>query len=112
MNYYQLLGVTASSSIDEINVARRALAMQWHPDRAAQYPGNAGVELGAKMAEVNAAHSVLTDRAATKKYRAELRSDFPKVCSACHENGQTYKQKGSGRVYQLCMACSGVGLVR
>lgn len=99
--YYELLGVSVSSSVDDINAARKDLARRYHPDR----PGG-----DAKMmAAVNAAHSVLTDPATKKRYDAELRSKFRTECEKCKGTGCTYKQKGAKRVYFLCGHCHGVG---
>lgn len=101
--YYQLLGATASSTPEELKALRRALAGLYHPDRTA---GDAKT-----MAQINVAYDTLTDPAALKKYRAVLRTHFPRVCSKCKETGETYKQRGAKRLRSVCHACHGVGLV-
>lgn len=55
-DYYDLLGVSKSSSADEIKKAYRKLAMQYHPDRN---QGNAESEK--KFKEINEAYEVLKD---------------------------------------------------
>lgn len=55
-DYYQTLGVTRSSSEDEIKKAYRKLAMQYHPDKN---PGDKKAE--DKFKEVTEAYEVLSD---------------------------------------------------
>ena len=54
-DYYQILGVTKSSSDDEVKRAYRKLALQYHPDR------NKTKEAEAKFKEVTKAYEVLSD---------------------------------------------------
>lgn len=62
-DFYQLLGVTKSSSADEIKKAYRKLAMQYHPDKN---PGNKAAE--EKFKEVSEAYEVLSDAEKKKAY--------------------------------------------
>ncbi len=54
-DYYQLLGVSKTSTQDEIKKAYRKLALQYHPDR------NKSKEAGEKFKEVTKAYEILSD---------------------------------------------------
>ncbi len=62
-DYYEVLGVTKSASIDEIKKAFRKLAMQYHPDKN---PGNKEAE--SKFKEASEAYAVLSDDTKKQKY--------------------------------------------
>ncbi|MGZ6250642.1 MAG: molecular chaperone DnaJ [Candidatus Chromulinivorax sp.] len=62
-DYYKILGVEKSATIDEIKKAYRQLAMKYHPDRN---PDNKEAE--AKFKEVTAAYEVLSDTEKKQKY--------------------------------------------
>ncbi|MCL1893133.1 MAG: molecular chaperone DnaJ [Holophagaceae bacterium] len=62
-DYYEVLGVSKSSSLDEIKKAYRKLAMQYHPD---QNPGNKEAEELFK--EAAEAYSVLSDADKRRSY--------------------------------------------
>ncbi|MBM3443636.1 MAG: molecular chaperone DnaJ [Bacteroidetes bacterium] len=55
-DYYEILGVTKTSSVDEIKKAYRKVAMQFHPDRN---PGDKAAE--EKFKEAAEAYEVLSD---------------------------------------------------
>ena len=73
-DYYELLGVARSASLDDIKKAYRKLAMQFHPDRN---PGNEEAEH--KLKEVNEAYSVLKDD--------QKRAAYDRFGHAAFENG-------------------------
>jgi DnaJ-class molecular chaperone len=100
---YELLGVSVSSTPEELSLRRRALAQTLHPDRQG---GDA-----AMMARVNAAHARLTDPLSVKRYKADIRSEYKKPCLRCKETGETYKQKGALRIRAICPLCNGVGRI-
>ncbi len=61
-DYYEVLGVSKSASVDEIKSAYRKLALQYHPDR------NKGAEAEAKFKEISEAYAVLSDASKRKMY--------------------------------------------
>lgn len=54
-DYYEILGVTKSASLDEVKKAYRKLALAWHPDR------NKAANAHEKFKEINEAYAVLSD---------------------------------------------------
>jgi molecular chaperone DnaJ len=62
-DYYEILGVSKSSSADEIKKAYRKVAMQFHPDRN---PGDKEAE--DKFKEAAEAYEILSDADKKAKY--------------------------------------------
>ncbi|HMT29381.1 MAG TPA: J domain-containing protein [Bacteroidia bacterium] len=62
-DYYKILGVTKSSSTDDIKKSYRKLAVKYHPDKN---PGDKIAE--DKFKEINEANDVLSDPEKRKKY--------------------------------------------
>jgi molecular chaperone DnaJ len=57
-DYYEILGIAKSSSMDEIKKAYRQLVMQFHPDRVSSEKKK---EAEAKFKEISEAYAVLSD---------------------------------------------------
>jgi curved DNA-binding protein len=76
-DYYKILGVSKSSSAEEIKKAYRKLAVKYHPDKN---PNNKAAE--EKFKEINEANEVLGDPEKRKKY------------DELGENWQHYQQQG------------------
>jgi curved DNA-binding protein CbpA len=64
-NYYEILGIQAGATSEEIHKAYRSLAMVSHPDR------NSTPGADSNMAMINEAYSILSDPALRKRYDQE-----------------------------------------
>jgi len=62
-DYYKILGLNKSSSVDEIKKAYRKLALKYHPDRN---PGNKEAE--ERFKKISEAYAVLSDPEKKKQY--------------------------------------------
>ncbi len=62
MDYYEVLGVSANASQEEIRKTYRQLSLKYHPDR------NSDPTATEKYKEINEAYEVLGDTASRHKY--------------------------------------------
>ncbi|GMJ13321.1 hypothetical protein HRI_005001300 [Hibiscus trionum] len=70
-SYYNVLGVKADASIQDIKRAYRKLAMQWHPDKWTRTPSVLS-EAKRKFQQIQEAYSVLSDQRKRNLYDAGL----------------------------------------
>jgi curved DNA-binding protein CbpA len=68
VDYYLILEIPFGSSLEEIKVAYRKLAIKWHPDK------NPGIDTVSKMQEINEAYIILKDPEAKKRFDKEYSS--------------------------------------
>lgn len=82
--HYQVLGVDPSASSAEIRSSYLALARRYHPDRLSGVPPAERQRAAARMARINAAWSVLSDR--------QRRARYDSATSGAHvrDAGQTW----------------------
>ena len=101
MNPYKVLGVPVGATLQDIKIAHRALARQYHPDL------NPGYE--AECAAVNTAWDILSDPVKRRTVDRVLHS-ATLSCDTCAGKGKVFKQKGfKARVSVPCPVCGGTG---
>ena len=61
-DFYEILGVSKTASIDEIKKAYRKLALEWHPDR------NKSAGATERFKEINEAYAVVSDTTKRSQY--------------------------------------------
>src|ERR1035437_415455 len=96
-DYYKILGVTKSSTPEEIKKAFRKLAVKYHPDKN---PEDKKSE--EKFKEINEANEVLSDPEKRKKYD-ELGENWKQYQQGGNKSSdfdwERYSNGGSGRTY-------------
>lgn len=93
-DYYAILEIDVSASIDDIKVAFKKQALKWHPDR------NIGMDTTSRMQDINEAKLILLDIEARERYDREYHrfKDFQKQKE--NENRQKEKQREEPRKEQ------------
>jgi curved DNA-binding protein CbpA len=89
VEHYEELGVPPSASTAEIRASYLALARQFHPDHLADATAPERERATARMARINAAWSVLSDRQRRATYDATWRDD-PPAGATVRDPGQTW----------------------
>lgn len=108
---FEMLGVHKNSTVEEVTARRAAIAWMIHPDHFAKDDRRAKAA-SEYMARVNAAHSILTDKARKLRYMAELATGRS-LCPTCQGAGFVAKQKGfKAKEISNCTVCGGSGLLK
>lgn len=103
-NPYRVLSISVLAKQDDIDLARKTMAMALHPDR------NGGAKWAADaMAHVNAMHAMLSDKKRRKTYDTSNKV-AERVCPKCDGTGSVKKTVGfKGKVVVRCPICLGTG---
>src|SRR5216684_1682107 len=131
-DFYEVLGVSRTASVDEIKSAYRKAALKWHPDRNPENKHDADV----KFRECTEAYSVLSDGQKRQVYdtyghaglsgsggvdfNSTVFQDFHDIFGdffgfedifggACRGRGQLAYQQGFFTITRTCPACQGAG---
>jgi len=67
IDYYAVLEIQETATLEEIKIAFKKQALKWHPDR------NIGIDTTIKMQEINEAYLILKDIEARERYIIEYR---------------------------------------
>ena len=86
-DYYEVLGISRTASIEEIKGAYRKAALKWHPDRN---PENKS-EAEAKFRECTEAYSVLSDGQKRQIYDTYGHAGLSSVGGAADFNGTIFQ---------------------
>src|SRR2546422_31295 len=100
-DYYQVLGVSETATVDEIKKAFRRLAKQYHPDR------NPKAQAAERFKEINEAHDVLSDPEKRKKYDQVRRHGAVARRAPPCRRAPSARAKGRSRSGRVASPCSG-----
>lgn len=91
VDYYKILAITSTSTVEEIKKAYRQQSLKWHPDK------NPGVDTTQKMLDINAAFYILKDPIKKQRYDKEyhlfydLNNDADYSHNASKQHYRTYR---------------------
>ena len=92
---YKVLGISRSSSADEIKQAYRKLALKWHPDKNQA----TRVEAEKKFKEISEAYQMLTDPAQKRNFDAP-RGPHANAHAHPHEYSQTMNMRQAEEIFK------------
>lgn len=102
-NYYRLLGVPPTATVDEIRTAHRQISCKFHPDTS-EHP-----QAGEISAKLHKAYGTLKSKESRTAYDLIHKIDKTK-CPTCKGSGKVSKQKGfAAKVKTTCPKCQGTG---
>lgn len=90
INYYKILGVSKSASVEEIKEAYRKKALRVHPDV------NDSPKAHTKFQEINEAYITLNDPVNREKYDMVLEYGFERIADAIKREKATLRRQGYG----------------
>ena len=86
-DYYKILGVSPTSSAEEIKKAYRQLSLKWHPDR------NPNVDVTLQMQDINEAYAILKDTEKKVRYDEEYYRFVSSHYNVKSNDSNNYKEK-------------------
>ncbi len=97
-DYYDILGVTKTSSSDEIKKAYRRLARKYHPDL---HPDSQKAEMEKSFKELNEAYEVISDEEKRKKYdKFGFQWKNAEASQRAHAEADAHSSAGGWETYQ------------
>ncbi len=90
MDYYEELDVAPDATTAEIRLSYLALARRHHPDRLTGVPPTERASSSARMARINEAWAVLSDRNRRAAYDATWRDDSPSTGATIRDAGASW----------------------
>lgn len=103
VDYYQLLGIKPTATLDEIRSAYRKLARRYHPDSNPEWEDD--VQANRRMAQLNEVYATLRDPARRAEYdhqrwaRIQQRTQHVRYYEQARARTQPIYQSGYGQTY-------------
>lgn len=93
-DYYQILGISPTSSKQEIKQAYRKMSMKWHPDK------NPDIDVTSVMQDINEAYKILYDDISRARYDREYQA-FSHLWEQYQTKQQTSESKSWDYDYKV-----------